>query len=175
MKKFLITGIPGSGKSTISNVLKTQKYDVIDGLRKIGLAYWIDRRTGKETVYESSVNLDWFREYVWTWDELVLNKLLKENNEELFFICGVVPLESKILEYFDKVFLLSIPTALIRQRIGQKNDNEFTKNPHYINWVLSWHDDFEFRVLKYGAIPVDTTKPVGEVDDEILSYAQKYK
>ncbi len=169
MKKILITGIPGSGKSTISNVLKTKKYYVIDGLRKIGLAYWADRRTGKKTVYESSVNLDWFREHVWTWDESVLNKLLKENDRELVFVCGVVPLEPKIFEYFDKVFLLRITTVLIRQRIEQRTENEFSKNPHFVDWVLSWYDDFESRLLKYGAIPIDATKPVAEVVDEILS------
>lgn len=87
-----------------------------------------------------------------------------------YLIVGVTSDSLEQVSRFDKVFILQIPSEMVRQRLEERpGEDEFGKSETEISHVLSWQKEFEQDMITKGAIVIDAQQPIEEVAREILS------
>lgn len=168
--KYLITGSPGSGKSTISKLLREKGYRVIDVDDEPGLADWVDKETGQITKSNHGNNAEWYKKHDWNWNRDKLNALLNTASNIPIFICGITSNQSNDLDLFDKIFLLQAKEELLRHRMRTRDEKDaYGKTDTEVDHVFTWHTVFEDEMIKHGAIVINASKPLEEVLTQIQS------
>ena len=116
MRRYLIYGLNGAGKSTIGEELKKRGYTVIDADHHEGLSSWVNKHSGQKAKHEPPFPTKWFDDHEWMWDETALNKILDDESLEIVFVDGNAQNLDKFMDRFDKRFFVYAPfeTALLR-------------------------------------------------------------
>ncbi len=168
MGKYLITGVSGTGKTTIAKEMQRLGYSAFDTDSVPKLAAWIERATGKQRPKEFNSAKDWVDRYDWLWDEKCLRELLESQNEPLFF-CGSSANQENFYSLFTQVFLLEIDDLSLQHRLLQsKRDHEFGRRPGEMEVILGWYKDFQEKTKSSGAIVIDATESLKKVIHLIL-------
>lgn len=168
MKKYLITGNSGSGKSTMATILSERGYKTIDADNKT-YSCWIERSTGREYSSRPVKTPDWIHKYDWAWRPEALSALLKDTTSEILFVCGTSANQADFYRLFDRIFLLSLDKNLLPERLFNRPGEQFGKIPSDVALVLGWHELEEGKIKDAGAIIVDASQPPDKVADEIES------
>jgi broad-specificity NMP kinase len=166
--KFLITGVAGTGKSTLAKELSQRGYAAYD--TEEGFSYYIDKRTGERCAYPKQPSPEWYENHERVFDEKVLMNLMKKHSGEPLFIASITANQAKYYPQFDKIFLLTAPDDVITYRLGTRTNNYFGRHPLDLQRVIGRHQQFDDELKALGAQPVDSTRPITAVADEILSY-----
>lgn len=174
MSLIYITGISGSGKSSVLKELKSRGYEA-HGVDEDVYANWIHRKTGKVGHFPHPPKPDfdfhkWYKQYEWELDADKVHALKKEADKDskTIFLCGIASGEDKAWHNFDKVFALTVGADTIKQRIRDRTDNNFGKSPEELEKILEWHSTHEDDYRRFGAILIDAHQPVDKVVDEIV-------
>ncbi len=167
-KSILITGVAGSGKSSVFRELKKQGCNSFDIECMEGLFCMRDKKTGKKYENYDNDEIDSVKEAEWICDEKKLKKLIEENSDKTTFYCGVASNTLDLLRFFDKIILLSITPETLRKRLSTRKSGEFGNTPESQDHVLSWKDWWENQMCKKGAIEINANANVQEVASEIL-------
>lgn len=165
--KYLITGVTGSGKTTVAKQLQKMKLRAYDSDEVEGLTRWEDRN-GLPVKAPEHPPKEWFRSNFWNWNEDKLDALLGESGD--VFICGLASNQDKFYELFDRVFVLVIDQDPMIQRLNTRTENSFGRHPEQQASIIEWHKNFEKSAIKIGGVVIDATKPLNIVVAEILSY-----
>lgn len=166
--KFLITGVAGTGKSTLAKELSRHGYAAYDV--EEGFSYHINKQTGERAAYPANPTPEWYENHERVFDEKVLMNLMKKHRDEVLFICSITANQAKYYPEFDKIFLLTAPDEVITERLGSRTNNYFGRHPLELQRVIGRHQQFDDELKALGAQPVDSTRPISIVADEILSY-----
>ncbi|MBI5135391.1 AAA family ATPase [Candidatus Uhrbacteria bacterium] len=171
MKKYLIVGVSGSGKSTVENELWKKGYRTIDIDQEPRLTHWINKQTGERAEYTpGKVSEEWLNRHAWLWDEAMMTELLNRDPGNPVFVVGVTSDILDQLHRFDKVFLLQIPPSVVRQRLEDRpGQDEFGKSETEVGHVLSWQGEFEKEMIIKGAIVIDAQQPVEVMVQKIIA------
>lgn len=174
MPLIYITGISGSGKSTVMERLKNLGYEV-HGIDEEGYADWVNRKTGQidEFPHEDK-NLDlhtWYAEHYWVSSEPRIKQLADEVTAagKLVFLCGNAGSDHKVLDYFGKVIVLRVDNDTLRHRLATRTTNDYGKHEDELREVLAWHEGLYDKYQRAGATLVDATRSVDEVVGTILA------
>lgn len=167
MKNYLITGVAGTGKSTIAKQLRKRGYAAYD--TEEGFSYYIDKRTGERCAYPKQPSPEWYQNHERVFDEKVLMNLLKKHSAEPLFIASITANQAKYYDQFDKIFLLTAPDEVIVHRLGTRTNNYFGRHPLDLQRVIGRHQQFDDELKAIGAQPVDSTKPIAAIAGEIIS------
>jgi adenylate kinase family enzyme len=174
MNKYLITGVSGTGKTTIAKELQVRGYSAYDMDSVPGLGAWIERTTGKPRAKDFSSAADWVDRYDWLWNKTRLQNLLKTGTQPIF-LCGSSVNQENFYNLFTKIVLLKIDDKTLTTRLLHGNrDHEFGRRPGEIEVILAWYKDFQIRTKAYGASVIDATKPLNKVIDKILVKTNDY-
>ncbi len=166
--KYFITGIAGTGKSTIGNEFRKLGYEVFDIDAVEGLCHWKNKQTGNEAKYDTGVGKEWLEAHDWVCDIPKLQELLEENQDKPTIIVGIAYNQEDFLNLFDKVFLLYCTPEVFIERLNNRHDgNNFGKDKSEQEQILSWYEDFETRMKNHGAIPVNAESPVEEIVEDV--------
>jgi broad-specificity NMP kinase len=165
--KYLITGVAGTGKSTLAKELRRRGYAAYDV--EEGFSYHINKQTGERASYPTNPTPEWYEQHERVFDEAVLMNLLKKHAGEPLFICSITANQAKFYPQFDKIFLLTAPDDVITYRLGTRTNNYFGRHPLELQRVIGRHQQFDDEMLAIDAQPVDSTRPIGAVADDILS------
>ncbi len=169
--KIYVTGISGSGKSAIAKEFKSRGVFAFDIEEIEDLCYWIDKNT-KEKADDYSPTMTWLKDHDWVCNFESLQKILK-NNQGLLIATGITGNQDEFLHLFDKIFLLQSPDNILAQRMEARHmnpgENAFGKYDEEREFALSGRREFEIRMIKRGAIPIDSNKDIAEVASKILS------
>ena len=75
----LITGVAGSGKTTIAAELEQRNHTVCETDSVAGLCFWATIATGEPVPnFKRETIPDWAKQYGWFWNEKTLTALLNE-------------------------------------------------------------------------------------------------
>jgi len=171
MPLVYITGISGSGKSSVCKELKRRGYKAYD-TDKDGIAYFYHNDTNQPVTERMSYEdrtPEWRSQHTWKALRETVEKLKDDAKDETTFLCGVTNNDTdELWDLFSQVFALTMDEATLRHRIARRTNNDFGKNPHEFADLLRWQKTATEDYRQLGAILVDATRPIEKVIDEIL-------
>ena len=147
-KLFIITGISGSGKTTIARQLLERGEVAFDSKINAELYQFIDA----EGNVASSVRLNdegWRATYKWSLNTAELEALLQQySNAKRVFLCG----RANLYQYWhkaDKVFLLKVDDHTLLERLNSESrDNLFAKDKATQDKLLGDLDSIQNKITK---------------------------
>ncbi|MFS0873252.1 AAA family ATPase [Paenibacillus xylanilyticus] len=144
---ILITGMSGTGKSTVLTELARKGHRVVD------------------TDYgEWSENLDGTG---WLWNEDRIMALLMGHNEGALFISGTVSNQGKFYSMFDAIVLLSAPLEVILERVASRRNNPYGKTLAEREEIIHYVHTVEPLLRAGSTFEIDTRKSIEEVTNEL--------
>jgi shikimate kinase len=159
LKRVLITGISGTGKSTLINELKARGYRAIDA----------DYDGISETVSApDDVLTGTGGGQDWVWREDRIQSILSANDAEVLFISGCSPNQGKFYPQFDHIVLLTAPVEVILERLATRTNNPYGKRPGEVARVLADIETVEPLLRKSAHHVVHTDVSLNEVVSNAL-------
>lgn len=168
--RYLITGVAGTGKSTLAKELRRRGYAAYD--TEEGFSYYVDKETGERCAYPTQPSQEWYDRHERVFDEKILMNLMKKHADELLFIASITANQAKYYPQFDKIFLLTAPDEVVTHRLGTRTNNYFGRHPLDLQRVIGRHQQFDDELKALGAVVIDSTQPIEAVADEILKHTQ---
>lgn len=169
--KILITGVVGSGKSTIIKELRKRGYHAYDGDIVKGLTRWEDGNGQPVVDKPKPKPKGWFDNHYWNWNEQLLRELL--NKSKLIFIGGIASNQKKFYSLFDKTILLTLDANTLTLRVKSRKTNSFGKDKNELSHIQSWHKPFEDDLKKMGVVSIDGNLPLNVIIARILKEANE--
>ncbi len=172
MPLIFITGISGTGKSTIRLELKRRGYDAYD-VDEDNFRVWYNRSTDKKAAEQkgwTDTTNEWRKRY---WLKVERSKVeeiaeLAKTKGKPFFLCGTTPNDKDVWDLFDKVISLSISNEVLQQRLDDRTNNDYGKHPDDLKDILGWNNTIDEQMKSYGAMLVNAEQPLEKVVDEII-------
>jgi broad-specificity NMP kinase len=156
MPIVLVTGMSGTGKSTVLAELERRGHRVVD----TDYGGWAeDVPTADGTG----------REQLWREDRIAA--LLDEPSSEPLFVSGCVANQGRFYDRFAAVVLLSVPEAVLVDRVASRTTNDFGKSDEERARILSDLREVEPLLRRGATAEIDTRRPVAEVADLIEAIA----
>ncbi len=153
MKRVLITGMSGTGKST-----------VITRLAALHRAVDTDSDAYFELVEPDEATRARFGERKdWRWREDRIAALLDADDVPALFLSGTSSNQSKFYPRFDHVVLLSAPEAVILERLRTRTTNRYAKAPAELARELRLRPIVEPMLRRGADVTIDTSAPLDEV------------
>ncbi len=166
-KSILITGIAGTGKSSICNKLIELGYRAFSIEDRDELYTRIDRRTGQIFKDYNANDLSLVKQANWICDRKKLRELIRKNNQGIVFYCGVASNLDYIRPLFDKVFMLKASIDVLHKRLSRRSSNDFARSSEVQNWLFKYKLAWENHMSK-GAIVINASNPLNEVVSEVI-------
>jgi shikimate kinase len=116
MSRILVTGISGTGKSSVLGELGRRGYRVVDTDDQ----GWREYRKYLEPIDE-------LHRGEWLWVEERMNALLDFEHGRSLFVGGGARNQSKFYDRFDAVVLLSAPADVMLDRVACRTTNNYGK------------------------------------------------
>lgn len=162
MKRVLLTGISGTGKSTVVEALTGRGYTAVDA----------DTPAYSEMVSvaeDELTGLGGGKDWVWRAERI--QAVLDADDVPLLFLSGTSPNQGQFYNQFDAIILLTAPADVIVQRLATRTTNPFGKRPDEVTRVLALQETIE-PLLREGAThAIDSRAPLDDVVDCILRIA----
>ncbi|MFA6601526.1 MAG: AAA family ATPase [Candidatus Paceibacterota bacterium] len=166
--KVLITGIAGTGKSTIVKALNDRGIESVDLHDIPGLCFWQDKATKRKVEYTPVHSRDWF-ETVNRLCDIDRLKVMLNQKQDIVMAGTAGDNQQEYLPLFDKVILLQCsPAELIHRMQSRTNKSGYGKSKAEQDDNIEWQKEFDPQVLSYGAVPINTERGLDEVVDEII-------
>ncbi len=168
--KIYVTGISGTGKTTISEKLKKMGFYTISIDETDGLCSWVHKETKEKIKRSIELNRDFTSKHQWVCDIDYLEKLINVD-ENPIFVLGITSNQKDFLNLFDKVLLLQCEPDIFLKRLKVRTNNDYGKDEAIRNHILEWYGGFESKLLKNGAVSIDAGMPINEVVAEVVRQA----
>jgi shikimate kinase len=170
-----ITGLPGSGKSTVCETLTARGYAAIDGDEQLGV--WLDRRT-KAPVADPPAfghrSAAFYEQHSWHYKTTEVTRLSQSYAHTVCFIGGFAGNEDDIIALVDAAVFLQIDPTSLEHRILTRTNGPFATAsddarraqagrvlPHVRSQQAAW--------LSKGVAAVGAGAAPATVADEILA------
>ncbi|HYH36530.1 MAG TPA: AAA family ATPase [Candidatus Saccharimonadales bacterium] len=125
MSLILITGLPGSGKSTVCAELKLRGYEAYDG-DEDHLAKWYDRKTGRAAAKEvEECTPEFLQVHSRDISRGTVARLASKAHGKLVFLCGDPENEAELQDLFTKTFALVVNEDVLRHRLATRTNNDW--------------------------------------------------
>jgi shikimate kinase len=167
MKRILLTGMSGVGKSTLIAELAARGCSAVDADCD-EYSHWVST-AGMADVPGTPVEAD--RDWVWREDRM--HELLARETGEVLFVSGCAANMRRFLPRFDHVVLLSAPAAVIAHRLRTRTTNPYGKGPGELERVLSLIDEVEPHLRRLADREIDTSAGLEAVIATLLDLARR--
>lgn len=159
MKRVLLTGMSGTGKSTVIKELAARGYEAVDtdegGLSEL-VSVPDDEPTGLDPGQD------------WVWREDRIHDLLSTCDADVLFLGGCSPNQGMFYPWFDHVVLLTAPADLIVERLATRTNNPYGKRPEDVARTLGLLQTVEPMLRRGAGLVIDTSVPLDRVVARVL-------
>jgi dephospho-CoA kinase len=152
VRRILVTGMSGTGKSTVLAELRARGYEVVE-TDVPGWSEWSDEEGG----------------YLWREDRI--DELLSHEGDRPLFVSGTVSNQGRFYPRFDAVVLLSAPADVLLQRIAARTTNDYGKSEAERAEVLANLAAAEPLLRASCTHELDATQPVEDVAAQLIEIA----
>jgi shikimate kinase len=153
MRKVLVTGMSGTGKSTALEELGRRGFRVVD-TDLGGWSVWDEGEGG----------------YVWREDRIA--ELLSFDEGPPLFVSGTVSNQGRFYRDFDAVVLLSAPAEVLLSRISSRTTNRYGKSPSDRELILRHLAEVEPLLRATCTHEIDATRPTDEVVTRLVEICE---
>ncbi len=168
MSAVQITGMSGTGKTTIAVVLARQGLAAIDADDDHLLSQNIDS-DGNVVEGVAVPDFAWLARHSWEWNPARLDELIGAAAPATLHVCGCADNELELADRFTQVFLLEIDEPTMLARLASR-DKEFGRIGDTREYQRRKLPEYQSRLRASGAIPIDARRPLDQVVDAILSH-----
>ncbi len=171
MALYYITGVSGSGKSTVMAELKRRGYEAYD-IDTDGFATYYhvgtwEKADGGHTAAERTP--EWRAQHEWKVPPEKVQELRDKSIGKTVFLCGVAANDADFWDVFTKVFCVYVPPEEVERRVlDREYAEDFGKNPHELASILEWANYAKQQYEELGAVIIDATQPPKKVANDIL-------
>lgn len=149
--RILITGMSGTGKSSVIGRLRAGGY----------AAYDVDDEGWTRRAPDGG----------WVWREERVERLLAEHREGLLFLSGCAESQVRFYPELDHVILLSAPPVVLEERLRRRIGNPYGKRPGELEEVLRYARTVEPLLRRSADHEIDATLPLETVVQRVLELA----
>jgi energy-coupling factor transporter ATP-binding protein EcfA2 len=171
VKAVLVTGVSGSGKSTIARQLTAMGHEAISMDGDDLLCGWCDRH-GHRVTRPAEPDADWLAAHDWRWVPERLDAILadaRRRRVNTLFLCGCAANGLDLADRFDAHILLDIDQKTMADRMADPaRGNDYGRVGDSLTIAIAGHTAFLAAWRRYGAVTVDATQPVTTVGHEVL-------
>lgn len=169
MKRILLTGMSGTGKSTLVAELAASGYKAIDADCD-EYSEWAEYTSDVGNYGDYGPPVDGNRDWVWREDRI--QELLATEDSDVLFLSGCAENMGKFLPQFDHVILLSAPADVIVARLATRTTNTYGQRPEEAARVLSLIATVEPLLRRVADYEIDTSVSLADVVADVLRLAQ---
>ncbi|MCE3276376.1 MAG: shikimate kinase [Propionibacteriaceae bacterium] len=159
MKRVLLTGMSGVGKSVLLEELAARGYKAVDtdygGLSEM-VSVPANEPTGLDPGHD------------WVWREDRIHDLLSTADADVLFLGGCSPNQGRFYPLFDHIILLTAPAPVIVERLATRTTNPYGKRPAEVARVLGLIQTIEPLLRRGAGHVVDTSDPLDQVVTQVL-------
>lgn len=159
MKRVLITGMSGTGKSSVIQELIARGYRAHD-LDTPEWSEWID--ADPSDVLTPTQGKDW------VWREDRVRALLSQPDDGTLFVSGCAENMGRLFPLIDVVILLSAPVATIMERLRTRSPGGYGSVEEERRRVSDLISTVEPLLRKSADYEIDARRPIQATVDEIL-------
>jgi dephospho-CoA kinase len=144
MRKILVTGMSGSGKSSALERLRLLGFQTVD-TDEGAWTEWSDAEGG----------------YVWREERIA--ELLADDEGPSLYVSGTVSNQGRFYHRFDAIVLLSAPANVLLSRIDTRTTNRYGKTAAQRELVLRDLAEAEPHIRRTCTHEIDATQPLVDV------------
>ncbi len=159
--RILLTGMSGTGKSTLVQALRARGYNAVD-MDEPG---WSEMRAVPE--------LSGSDEPEWVWREDRAQELLSKEDREVLFVSGCAVNQGRFYSRFEHIVLLSAPPSVLVERLATRTTNPYGKRPEEVEEVLRNQQVVEPLLRRRATLEIDTSAPIDEVLSALLTLVEE--
>ena len=161
---ILITGNPGSGKSSLALELVQRGYAAIDG---DDIAGW-ETVAGRPASRPEQATDEWLLSHRWVWSRNRIEKVIRErtSSSQDLFVCGIAINQRDMLNLFKLIFLLTLDHKTQVERLNAPSNAHRTRVAR--TQILDGRPVFEREMRAAGAIALDGRQPIPILASRIL-------
>jgi dephospho-CoA kinase len=153
MRKVLVTGMSGTGKSSALAALEQRGFAVVD-TDEGGWTVWSEAEEG----------------YVWR-EERIAALLAREDGPALF-VSGTVSNQGRFYPQFDAVVLLCAPAEVLLRRIEGRTTNDYGKSREERDLILQQLASVEPLLRATCTHEIDASQPLERVVEELAAIGE---
>ncbi len=157
MKRILLTGMSGTGKTTLTRALAQRGYHAVDA-DSDDYSTWV-----AVPVNDAAAGTPVEADRDWVWREDHIHHLLSSAEGAALFVSGCASNMGQFLPQFDHIVLLSAPAETIVARLATRTSNDYGKRPAEVARVLDLIKAVEPRLRRVATMEIDTRAPMDEV------------
>ena len=147
MKRVLLTGMSGTGKSSVIQELAARGHKAVDADDG-----WCEPLPdGRQR-----------------WRDDAVGQLLDTEDAGVLFVAGCEDNQARFHPRFDLIILLSAPAEVLVERLAERLTNSFGKSPGELGRVLDDLQAVEPLLRKVADHEIRTTMPLSDVVTEVL-------
>jgi dephospho-CoA kinase len=147
VKRILLTGMSGTGKSSVIGALAARGYKAVDT---------DDGRC--ETLPDGRQR----------WREEAVEQLLAIEDADVLFVAGCEENQVRFHPRFDVIILLSAPAEILAERLASRTTNSYGKTPGELRRVFDDLQVIEPLLRNAADYEISTTMPLNDVVTAVL-------